>query len=114
MATGEEQKKEKKQTLTQLFSGPGFPGGAGGGFPTKGSDYPGGAASSYYNTYASFYSQTGAPYRYNLSDIHFVQIQLMQDSKTRWSQSCGQRQWTVNGGKGDTELSPKKLGLDPA
>ena len=41
----------------------GFPGGAGGGFPTKGSDYPGGAASSYYNTYASFYSQTGAPYR---------------------------------------------------
>ena len=42
----------------------GFPGGAGGGFTSKGSDYPGaGAASSYYNTYASFYSQTGAPYR---------------------------------------------------
>jgi len=37
----------------------GFAGGAGGGFPSKGSDYPGaGAASSYY----SFYSQTGAPY----------------------------------------------------
>jgi len=40
----------------------GFPGGAGGGFPSKGSDYPGGAASSYFNTYASYYSQTGAPY----------------------------------------------------
>ena len=28
-----------------------------------------------------------------------VEIQLMQDSETRWSQSCGQRQWTVNGEK---------------
>ena len=59
MATGAE--KENSERDPKYFAG--FPGGAGGGFPTKGSDYPGGAASSYYNTYASFYSQTGAPYR---------------------------------------------------
>ena len=62
MATGKEKEKNTgKQNLT--LDVPGFPGGAGGGFPSKGSDYPGGAASSYFNTYASYYSQTGAPYR---------------------------------------------------
>jgi hypothetical protein len=50
--------------LTSLSS-PGFPttgSGAGASFSSKGADYPT-AASNYYNSYASFYSQSGGPYR---------------------------------------------------
>ena len=82
------QVRKRKNTgkLNLTLDVPGFPGGAGGGFPSKGSDYPGGAASSYFNTYASYYSQTGAPYRWHWQGW-FVEIKIMQDSEARWSQS---------------------------